>query len=88
MKNIKFIQHIAKLEKAPSTWDTANGINWDTMHKKTNFYVNRFKRGVYDIDKNKANLYVTKLKFLDQAGWYNWLSKEEIAKQKKELENL
>ena len=79
VRHIKFVQNKGNyVKELPSTWD--KNVNHDLLNKLSNFYVNRFKKGIYTIDKKLAKEYLGVLKYVENARWYGWLREDEIQK--------
>ena len=77
VKDIQFTQNkIENVVNAPSTWD--NNVNHQELAQLSNFYVERFKKGKFDIDKQKAKAYLGTLKYCENARWHGWLRDYEI----------
>ena len=77
---IKFLQHKAKNEKAPSTWTgefVKNGYSFTKMDKRTKFYTHRFKEGNFVIDKQACAKAMEKYDWYQKAIFMGWCTKED-----------
>ncbi len=80
--SLKCIQFNNKNEVAPSTWSNTRH-NYGRMSKVTNYFIERFKKGDFSIDKSKAKQYALKKEWCDMALRENWIKEDEV----KELMN-
>lgn len=81
LHGIEFVQHLNENRKElPSTW-SRNAINKGITHQKlllaTNFHVNRFKNGIFKIDKEAAKKQIERFDWYDKAVWMGWCPREE-----------
>lgn len=77
IKGLEFIQNkLENVKNAPSTWD--KNVNHSELDKMSQYYVTCFKKGNFNIDKNKARAYLNALRYVETAKWQGWLKDYEI----------
>lgn len=80
---IRFTQHELEHRKnLKSTWQSSS-VNHDTLHKFTDYYVNRFKEGKFEITsevKRDATTKVNREAWYERALEMGWINKEDIGK--------
>ena len=89
IRGLKFTQHKAKGEKAPSTW-TGNfikqGYSFEKMNKITKFYEHRFKEGNYLIDKKAVEDALKYYDWYKDAIFHGWVTREEYNNYMKQFD--
>ncbi len=83
LKGIRFLQHKQEFHvDHKSTWDSKK-VDHKALNDLTHYYVERFKKGLFNINptvKEKAKTYINKKKWLDEALFEGWISKEDVDK--------
>ena len=77
IRGIKCIQFQHPTETAPSTWANNSHHDFGMMNKVSMYHINHFKKGKFTIDKYKASMYYKTLKYVEEARWNQWISKED-----------
>ena len=76
---IKFVQNQKEYHvNHKSTWEDSKPVQHETLKQISDYYIERFKRGKFNIDKEKARKYLAALKYVEKARWYGWIKQGEI----------
>ena len=82
---VKHIQFNNPNESAPSTWANDEKRNWDMMLKRSNRYIEEFKKGNYSINVFTpiTKEVLRKNDWYENALWHGWCTREDYDEFKK-----
>ena len=85
VENVKHTQFNNPNESAQSTWANDEIRDWDIMIKRSNRYIEEFKKGNYSIKifPHITREVLKKKEWFEEAIWYGWVQKEEYEEFKK-----